>query len=231
MVGSIQPMKSPNTILIVDDERYTLEFLAYNLERNGFRVYTSTSGREALELAGDVIPQMILLDIMMPGMDGVETCMNLRKNSKLNKTVIAFLTARSEDYSQIAGFEAGADDYIAKPVRISVLIPRIKSHFRRLNKAQEPRVVTIGDIVIDPERHEVTKGDVPLHLNRKEFQILSLLAGDPGRVFATHEIFTSVWGRGQSIHERTVNVHISRLRKKLGPDVIMTRGKEGYSLK
>jgi two-component system alkaline phosphatase synthesis response regulator PhoP len=223
-------MGEPNRILVVDDESYTLEFISYNLERQGFAVYTATNGQDALRLAMEVVPQMVLLDIMMPGIDGVETCIEMRRRKELRDTFIAFLTARAEDYSQIAGFEAGADDYIKKPVRMGVLIPRIKAHFKRLNKRQARRVIPVGDLLIYPDSHKVELCGRPLVLNRKEFHILQLLAENPNRTFSAHALYTNVWEPDTQVNARTVNVHISRLRKKLGRDVILTEGKDGYRI-
>ena len=224
-------MNPENTILVVDDESYTLEFLSYALERNGFKVSTSTNGPEALQRAKEVLPRMILLDIMMPGMDGIETCIELRKIRQLRNTFIAFLTARPEDYTQIAGFEAGGDDYIKKPVSAGVLIPRLKAHFNRMNKARKKLVIEVGDLLIYPDNHEVCWHGKPVSLNRKEFLVLSLLAENPGRTYSPREIFSSIWEMEQNVNERTVNVHISRLRKKLDKGVIETVGKSGYRIR
>jgi two-component system alkaline phosphatase synthesis response regulator PhoP len=223
-------MAEANRILIVDDESYTLEFIGYNLERQGFHVYTASNGMDALRIATEVSPQLILLDIMMPGMDGVETCIEMRKRQELREAFIVFLTARSEDYSQIAGFEAGADDYIKKPVRMGVLIPRIKAHFRRLGKRPGKQVITVGDLRIYPDNHRVEQDGRPVALNRKEFHILQLLAGNPNRTFSVNALYSSIWEPDTQVNARTVNVHISRLRKKLGRDLIRTVGKEGYRI-
>jgi len=223
-------MDAPDTILIVDDEPFSMEFLHYKLEQDGYKVYTCDSGRKALDIAARVHPGMILLDIIMPGMDGVETCIELRKIGALRKTFIAFLTARSEDYTQIAGFEAGADDYIMKPVRISVLLSRIRAHFRKMKKGSKPRLARFGDIMIDLEKHEVKKGKKVFRLNRKEFMILRLLAKNPGRMHSAREIYTSVWGSEHSVNESTIRVHISRIRNKLGSGAIRSYWKDGYSL-
>ena len=223
-------MGEANRILVVDDESYTLEFISYNLERHGFAVYTATNGQDALRLAAEVVPQLVLLDIMMPGMDGVETCIEMRRMKQLRDTFIAFLTARAEDYSQIAGFEAGADDYIKKPVRMDVLIPRIKAHFRRLGKRPRKRVIRAGDLLLYPDSHKVERDGRPVALNRKEFRILQVLAENPGRTFPARSLYAAVWEPDAQVDVRTVNVHISRLRRKLGPEVILTEGRDGYRI-
>ena len=221
-------------VLIVDDEPDILEFLHYNLSRSGFNTVQATNGKEALKLADDEIPDLILLDIMMPGMDGVETCYELRKNPKLRNTLIAFLTARSEEYSEIAGLEAGADDYIQKPIRPRLLLTRIKALMRRKESAvaatATSKVLDFGDLKIDPRSYLVTIDGEIITLAKKEFEVLMLLASQPGKVFTREEMFQKVWGYTVPIASRTIDVHISKLREKVGERFIKTLKGVGYKL-
>jgi two-component system alkaline phosphatase synthesis response regulator PhoP len=215
-------------ILLVDDEPDILEFLKYSIEKEDFVVYTASNGKDGVAEALKHQPQLILLDVMMPGMDGIETCQALRESPKLKDTVIAFLTARSEDYSQIAGFEAGADDYISKPVKPKVLVSRIKALLRRKSaQIQQPSVET-EDITIDPDRHIVIKKGEELNLPRKEFQLLKLLMSKPGNVFTREHILSDIWGQEIIVGNRTIDVHIRKLREKLGDDYIQTIKGVGY---
>lgn len=227
-------MSDDKKILLVDDEIDILEFVSYNLEKEGYKVYTAQNGLDAIRIAEKKIPDLIILDVMMPEMDGIVTCEELRKIPKLNSTVIAFLTARGEDYSQIAGFEAGADDYITKPIRPKVLISRVKALMKRSFLVEENVVVAnsnminIGNIVIDRERYMITVDSVEMVLPRKEFELLSLLASKPGKVFTREEIYTSVWGEQVIVGDRTIDVHIRKLREKIGEDHIKTLKGIGY---
>jgi len=219
-------------ILIVDDEQDIIEFICYNLKKEGFQVFSATNGLQALEEAVKVKPHLILLDVMMPEMDGIETCGELRKLKDMQKTVIAFLTARSEDYSQIAGFEAGADDYISKPIRPKVLISRIKALLKRYDQTSEttfsqtPQANKV--LVIDRERYLVIFKGEELNLPKKEFELLSLLESKPGRVFTREEIYDIIWGDEVIVGDRTIDVHIRKLREKLGDDRIVTIKGVGY---
>ncbi len=221
-------------ILIVDDEPDILEFLDYNLTRNDFDTIQASNGKEAVKLAVAEIPDLILLDIMMPGMDGVETCYELRKNSKLNGTIIAFLTARSEEYSEIAGLEAGADDYIQKPIRPRLLITRVKALLRRKETTGGPNtdqvILDFGTLKIDTSSYQATINDEPIVLAKKEFEVLMLLASQPGKVFTREEMFQKVWGYTVPIMSRTIDVHISKLREKVGDQFIKTLKGIGYKL-
>lgn len=221
-----------NRILVVDDETDILEFLSYNLKKNNFEVYTAKSGEEAINIAKQVLPNLILLDIMMPGMDGIETCEEIRKINQLSQTIIAFLTARGEDYSQIAGFEAGADDYITKPIRPKVLISRISALLKRLPSLateQTPESTEKSEnIIIDKEHYVVFKNNEELILPKKEFELLSLLVAKPGRVFNRDEIFSAVWGDDVIVGDRTIDVHIRKLREKIGEEHIKTIKGVGY---
>jgi two-component system alkaline phosphatase synthesis response regulator PhoP len=222
-------------VLIVDDEPDILEFLDYNLTRNGFETIQASNGRDAIKLADQHVPDLILLDIMMPEMDGVETCYELRKNSKLNETIIAFLTARSEEYSEIAGLEAGADDYIQKPIRPRLLLTRIKALMRRKESARPSNagssgLIDFGALKIDTRSYQVTIDDEVITLAKKEFEVLLLLASQPGKVFTREEMFHKVWGYSVPIVSRTIDVHISKLREKVGDRFIKTLKGVGYKL-
>lgn len=222
-------------ILLVDDEIDILEFISYNLEKEGFRVFTASNGIEALKTAEKHQPHLILLDVMMPEMDGIAACEEIRKIPTLKNTLIAFLTARGEDYSQIAGFEAGADDYITKPIRPKVLISRVKALLKRFSagtvEAPAPvseNTMTIGELVIDKERYLVKFGKEEMILPRKEFELLSLLVSKPGKVFTREEIYFSVWGDNVVVGDRTIDVHIRKLREKIGNEHIKTLKGIGY---
>ncbi len=214
-------------ILIVDDEQDILDFLGYNLNKLGYEVHTALNGRDGIVKARKEIPHLIILDVMMPDMDGIETCRELRAIPDLKKTIITFLTARNEDYSQIAGFEVGADDYISKPIKPLVLASRIKGLLRRT----EPDSVNrneIGGLIIDQDRFIVIKNGVEIGLPRKEFKLLSLLAAKPGKVFSRESILNQVWGDEVVVGDRTIDVHVRKLREKLGDEYIKTIKGVGY---
>jgi two-component system alkaline phosphatase synthesis response regulator PhoP len=222
-------------ILIVDDEPDIIEFLSYNLKKEGYEVYSATNGRDAIELARSKFPHLILLDIMMPGMDGIETCENIRQIKELDDTIIAFLTARGEDYSHIAGLEAGADDYITKPIKPKVLLSRIKVLLKRTRissflqgKVSEIPLKKEGGLVIDAEKFVVMLGNKEFFLPKKEFELLLLLASRPGKVFNREEIFRKIWGDDVIVGERTIDVHIRKLREKIGNNFIITIKGVGY---
>jgi len=219
-------------ILLVDDEPDILEFLSYNLKKEGYTVYTAQNGREAIKTAHSIIPHLILLDVMMPEIDGIETCYEIRKVSFLKDTIIAFLTARGEDYSQIAGFEAGADDYITKPIKPKVLISRIKALLKRFTKTiieeQEGKILQLGEIVIDKERFLIIKNGEEIMLPKKEFKLLSLLVSKTEKVFTRDEIYNAVWGDTIIVGDRTIDVHIRKLREKIGEEHIRTIKGVGY---
>lgn len=220
-------------ILLVDDEPDILEFLGYNLVSEGFTVEVANNGTEAVRIARKVLPHLILLDVMMPGMDGIETCEQLRSIPELKEVLIAFLTARGEDYSQLAGFDAGADDYIAKPIKPKVLISRIKALLKRVRlpgvNANSIKIIRVGDLEIDQDRYMVILSGEELHLPRKEFELLTLLAGRPGKVYAREEIYRSVWGNDVIVGDRTIDVHIRKLREKIGEAHIRTVKGVGYT--
>ncbi len=220
-------------ILLVDDEPDILEFLSYNIKKEGFEVHTANNGKEAIDIAKKITPHLILLDVMMPEMDGIETCEALRQDKKMQNTVIAFLTARGEDYSQIAGFDAGGDDYITKPVKPKVLVSRIKALLKRFksgieDEKEENLIIQQSDLIIDKERYIVTKDGSELILPKKEFELLLLLIAKPDRVFTRDEIFSAVWGDNIIVGDRTIDVHIRKLREKIGDKHIKTIKGVGY---
>ncbi|MBA3900147.1 MAG: response regulator transcription factor [Bacteroidetes bacterium] len=218
-------------ILLVDDEPDILEFIKYNLEKEGYEVFIASNGFDAIELAGKEIPALIVVDVMMPGMDGVETCVRIRENPKLNNTLIAFLTARNEDYTQISGFDAGADDYITKPIKPRVLVSRIKALLRRSSVAgsdTEVELQDLGGIIIDRDKYAIFKDGEEINLPKKEFELLALLASKPGNVFPRGVILDKVWGGDVIVGDRTIDVHIRKLREKLGDEFIKTIKGVGY---
>lgn len=221
-------MESSYKILVVDDENDILEFIQYNLKKEGYEVHLAHNGQEAIDIAKKVKPDLILLDVMMPVMDGIEACKQIKSDSDLEKTFIVFLTARAEEYSEIAGFNAGADDYIAKPIKPRVLISRINAILRRKGKDQVEAKITVGDIVIDRETFLVYKNGVKIQLARKEFELLFLLAGKPGKVFTRDYILEKVWGDEVLVVDRTIDVHIRKLREKIGDEYIGTVKGVGY---
>ncbi len=227
---SICMSASPQSkVLLVDDEDDILEMIGFNLEEEGYDVETAKDGHEALKKARKFKPDLILLDVMMPEMDGMETCTEIRKDETLSGTLIAFLTARSEDYSQIAGFEAGADDYIAKPVKPKVLLSRVKALLRRPQfQKDEDRSAEAGGVRVDKEQFLVFKGDQEMSLPKKEFELLALLISKPGKVFTRDEILSGVWGDDVVVGDRTIDVHVRKLREKIGSDFIHTVKGVGY---
>lgn len=218
-----------NKILLVDDEQDILDFLSYNLNKEGYKVSTATNGKDAISIAKKELPDLIILDVMMPDLDGMETCRELREISSLKNTIIAFLTARNEDYSQIAGFDVGADDYITKPIKPRVLASRIKALLRRNKKSElGSEDINLGGIVIDKEKFLVIKDGTEINLPKKEFKLLSLLATKPGKVFTREYILQEVWGDEVVVGDRTIDVHIRKLREKLGDEFIKTIKGIGY---
>jgi two-component system alkaline phosphatase synthesis response regulator PhoP len=226
---------TPLKILLVDDEPDILEFLKYNLLQEDYQVFTAENGLEGIKIAERENPHLIILDVMMPEVDGVETCHRLRAIPELKNTLITFLTARGEEYSQIAGLEAGADDYIQKPIRPRLLISRVKALLRRLgnnnNTEDSSNNLQIGVLSIDKERFEVFKSGQKIELAKKEFDILWLLSQKPGKVFGREEIYRKVWGSDVIVGNRTIDVHISKLREKVGSEIIKTIKGIGYKIK
>lgn len=221
-----------DSILIIDDEEDIINVLSYNLEKEGFKVYSAMNGVEGIEMARKIHPSLIVLDVMMPEMDGIEVCETIRADPKINDTKICFLTARSEDYSQIAGLEAGADDYVAKPIKPKVLVSRIKAILRRSSSSGEVVKENVeSGLVIDREKYTVTLKGEDIHLPKKEFELLALLASKPGKVFERDVILETVWGTEIVVGDRTIDVHVRKLREKIGDDYIKTVKGVGYKFK
>lgn len=217
------------TILLVDDEPDILTFIGYNLKKEGYHVLTARDGQEAIVLARKHEPHLIILDVMMPGMDGIETCRELKRIPALSRTIITFLTARGEDYSQLAGFDAGGDDYIAKPIKPSLLISRVKALLRRYHSPDETHASeSETGLRIDRERYVVIRDYETIVLPRKEFELLCLLHSKPLRVFTREEILSEVWGNQVIVGDRTIDVHVRKLREKIGQDHIQTVKGVGY---
>lgn len=216
-------------ILLVDDEQDILEIVGYNLSQEGYRIVTASNGKEAVSVAKKERPNLIIMDVMMPEMDGMEACENIRKIPELRDVIIAFLTARSEDYSQVAGFDAGADDYIAKPIKPKLLVSKVKALLRRLkddNVSSEN--LNVGGIEINREEYKIIMDDKEIILPRKEFELFYLLASKPGKVFKREEILDKVWGNEVIVGGRTIDVHIRKLREKIGEDLFKTIKGVGY---
>ena len=222
--------KSDITILCVDDEPDILEILKYNLSSEGYNVLTANDGLSAISKAKEIIPNLIIIDIMMPYMDGIEACEKLRADQKFNDTIIMFLTARGEDYSHVAAYEAGADDYVTKPVKPKVLVSKVKGLLRRLKKVIENNInyIEFENIKIDREKYKVYISDKTLNLPRKEFELLYLLASKPDKVFKRDKIMEMVWGGEVIVGDRTIDVHIRKLREKIGDKYFKTVKGVGY---
>ncbi|MDG1349149.1 MAG: response regulator transcription factor [Flavobacteriales bacterium] len=217
-------------ILLVDDEPDILEIVGYNLKKEGYEITTANDGVQAIEKAIKHKPHLIIMDVMMPNMDGIEACEKIREIPELSKTIITFLTARAEDYSQIAGLEAGADDYITKPVKPKILLSKVKALLRRLDDNTSTKNKVLRGIEIDTEKYKVVKEGVEVRLARKEFELLQLLFSAVGKVFTREQIMNTVWGTDVFIGDRTIDVHIRKLREKLGDEFIETIKGVGYRL-
>jgi two-component system alkaline phosphatase synthesis response regulator PhoP len=217
-------------ILLVDDEPDILEIVSYNLANEGYQIFTASNGIEAVKKSKEIQPHLILLDVMMPQMDGIEACAKIRENDNLKEVIIAFFTARGEDYSQLAGFDAGADDYITKPVKPKVLVSKVNSLLRRLRKGNSEiiNVIKIGNIIINRDEYFVQKDKNKIILPRKEFELMALLASKPGKVFKREDILEKVWGNDVIVGGRTIDVHIRKLREKIGDDYFKTVKGVGY---
>ena len=217
-------------ILLVDDEPDILEILGYNLKKEGYEVFMAEDGLQAIVQAKKHKPHLIVMDVMMPNMDGIEACIKIRETPEISKTIITFLSARSEDYSQISGLNAGADDYLTKPVRPRVLLSKVKSLLRRLEDTSTENPQVFKDITIDPSKYKVLKGGVEIKFAKKEFKLLQLLFSNIGKVFTRDEIMNTIWGTDVFVGDRTIDVHIRKLREKLGNNVIETIKGVGYRL-
>ncbi len=221
--------KLAHKVLVVDDEEPILELLKYNLEKDGYEVKTAQDGARAVDIAKKFIPDLVLLDIMMPKMDGVETCRQLRDMPELQKTFVVFLTARSEEYSEVAAFDIGADDYITKPIKPRALMSRISALFRRESKKSSPSsTITIDDLTIDRTSYTVTIDGREINLPKKEFELLYFLALNPNKVFGRDELLQNIWGTDVYVLARTVDVHIRKVREKIGENYITTVKGVGY---
>jgi len=226
-------MDNQHKILVADDDEDILEFIRYNLEKENYKVVTASDGKAAIEKADLEEPDLIILDIMMPEMDGVEVCRYLRSQPKFSNTIIAFLTARSEDFTQIAALDVGGDDFIKKPIRPGVLVSRIKALLRRSSRQTEDQsenIIQAGDLLVDREKILVQKNGQNIDLAKKEFELISLLLARPGKVYTREEIFKKIWGADVIVGNRTIDVHIRKLREKLGDECIKTVKGVGYKV-
>jgi len=224
-------MKKKDTkILLVDDEPDILEIVGYNLKHEGYQIFTASNGKEAIAKAKKELPHLIIMDVMMPEMDGMEACENIRNIPELSNTIITFLTARSEDYSMVAGFDAGADDYITKPIKPKLLVSKVKGLLRRLKDTviEDDEILNVGGIEINREEYKIVKEGEEISLPRKEFELFYLLASKPGKVFKREEILDKVWGNEVVVGGRTIDVHIRKLREKIGDDLFKTIKGVGY---
>ena len=215
-------------ILLVDDEVDILEFLGYNLRKEGFQVSTANNGQSAIEKARKEIPHLIIMDVMMPEMDGITAVKEIRKITALNETLIVFLTARAEDHSQISGFEAGADDYVTKPIKIKVLVSRVIALLKRSLRTDIKPVIEVNNLIIDENRYVIIQEGNEMILPKKEFKLLKLLASSPNKVFSRDEIFSQVWGDDVIVGDRTIDVHVRKIREKIGLENIKTIKGVGY---
>lgn len=215
-------------ILLVDDDPDILEIVRYNLMQEGYKIITAQNGKQAVKKAIKERPHLIIMDVMMPEMDGIEACEIIRKTPELSDVIITFLTARAEDYSQLAGFEVGADDYITKPIKPKVLISKVKALLRRLKDEKQQEVITIAGMEINREQYKILKDDEEITLPKKEFELLYLLASKPGKVFEREEILRKVWGNDVVVGGRTIDVHIRKLREKIGEELFKTIKGVGY---
>ena len=219
--------KKETKILLVDDEPDIVEIIRFNLEQNGYQISTASDGLEAIKVAEKEIPHLIIMDVMMPNLDGIETCERLRQDDRFSDTIIMFLTARGEDYSYVAAFDAGADDYVTKPIKPKVLVSKVKGLLRRLKEKESKNVFVFNKLTIDRDSYKVINEDKELSLPRKEFELLFLLASKPGKVFTREKIMDKVWG-GDVVGDRTIDVHIRKLREKIGNRYFKTIKGIGY---
>ena len=215
-------------ILLVDDEPDILEIIAYSLESAGYKIYKANNGLEAIKIAKKIIPDLIIMDLMMPHMNGIDACEAIRKSDNLNDVIITFLSARGEDFSKIAGFEAGADDYITKPIKPKVLLSKVKALLRRKSSEQDQTIIQINDLIIDRSKYSVNLKGIELNLPRKEFELLYLLVSSPNTVFTREKILDVVWGSDVIVGDRTIDVHIRKIREKIGASSFKTIKGVGY---
>ena len=224
-------MKNKIKILLVDDEPDVIEILTYNLSNQGYEIFSANDGIKAIKVANKILPNLIIMDVMMPNMDGIEACELLRKNSKFNNTIIMFLSARGEDFSYVAAFDAGADDYVTKPIKPKVLMSKVKSLLRRFKGFENfDDVIEVGDFIIDREKYSVIKNQKKFSLPRKEFELIFLLASNIDKVITREKIMNKVWGSEVVVGDRTIDVHIRKLREKFGNEYFKTIKGVGYKL-
>ena len=222
-------MKNKIKILLVDDDPDVIEILTYNLSNLGYEIFSANDGIKALKVANEILPNLIIMDVMMPNMDGIEACEVLRKSSKFNNTIIMFLSARGEDFSYVAAFDAGADDYVTKPIKPKVLMSKVKSLLRRLKSLEKiDDIIEVGDFKIDRERYSVFKNSKKFSLPRKEFELVFLLASNIDKVVTREKIMNKVWGAEVVVGDRTIDVHIRKLREKFGNEYFKTIKGVGY---
>jgi two-component system alkaline phosphatase synthesis response regulator PhoP len=219
--------KKDTKILLVDDEPDIVEIIRFNLEQNGYKISTASDGLEAIKIAEKEIPHLIIMDVMMPNLDGIEACERLRQDDRFSDTIIMFLTARGEDYSYVAAFDAGADDYVTKPIKPKVLVSKVKGLLRRLKEKESKNIYVFNKLTIDRDSYKVINENKELSLPRKEFELLFLLASMPGKVFTREKIMDIVWG-GDVVGDRTIDVHIRKLREKIGNHYFKTVKGIGY---
>ena len=216
-------------ILLVDDEPDILEIIRFNLERVGYQIKTASNGLDAIKVSNKFLPHLIILDVMMPDLDGIETCERLRQDERFQETIIMFLTARGEDYSYVAAFDAGADDYVTKPIKPKVLVSKVKGLLRRMKKREATSTqLEFKNLVVDREEYKVTLKGKELSMPRKEFELLYLLASKPGKVFKREKIMEKIWGSDVVVGDRTIDVHIRKLREKIGNRFFKTVKGVGY---
>ena len=215
-------------ILLVDDEPDILEIISYSLESAGYKIYKANNGLQAIKIAKKIIPDLIIMDLMMPHMNGIDACDTIRKSDNLNDVIITFLSARGEDFSKIAGFEAGADDYITKPIKPKVLLSKVKALLRRKSSEQDQTIIQINDLIIDRSKYSVNLKGIELNLPRKEFELLYLLVSSPNTVFTREKILDVVWGSDVIVGDRTIDVHIRKIREKIGASSFITIKGVGY---
>ena len=224
-------MKNKIKVLLVDDEPDVIEILTYNLSNQGYEIFSANDGIKAIKVANKILPNLIIMDVMMPNMDGIEACELLRKSSKFNNTIIMFLSARGEDFSYVAAFDAGADDYVTKPIKPKVLMSKVKSLLRRFKSFENfDDVIEVGDFIIDRERYSVIKNQKKFSLPRKEFELIFLLASNIDKVITREKIMNKVWGSEVVVGDRTIDVHIRKLREKFGNEYFKTIKGVGYKL-
>ena len=221
--------KHQTRILLVDDEPDIIEIIKFNLEKKGYKIYTASDGVEAIKISEKILPHLIIMDVMMPKMDGIEACEHLRKDKRFLNTIIMFLSARGEDFSYVAAFEAGADDYVTKPIKPKVLVSKVKALLRRFkDENQKQNTLDFGSLIIDKDQYKIILNEKEIFLPRKEFELFSLLTSRPGKVFKREIILDKVWGNEVVVGGRTIDVHIRKLREKIGDDYFKTVKGVGY---